>query len=198
MSRKDFNYTLDKSTDESEGEEDAQDGTVPNFGKFESKKAKILKKNLLGEGRFKEPRMFTMEQIRNIVFGVVNQSTLNDRVSLTEQRFVKIHNTCLRLDEIDKQIRHEGQQMNSEITERVNKWKEEFANLQRHNEKVMQEHKMRLSSNAETIVKHREMLDENKHMLNANQDLINKIGSKLERAKDNLSNEMTMTREELQ
>ena len=61
----------------------------------------------------------------------------------------------------------------------------------------MRDHKMRLTSNAETIVKHREMLDENKHMLNANQDLINKIGSKLERAKDNLSNEITMTREEL-
>ena len=57
---------------------------------------------------------------------------------------------------------------------------------------------MRLSANAETIVKHREMLDENKHMLNANQDLINKIGSKLERSKDNLSNEITLTREEIQ
>ena len=109
LSRKDFNFTLDKSTDESEGEEDAEDGSIPNFGKFESKKAKVLKKNLAGEAKFKEPRMFTMEQIRNIVFGVMNQSTMNDRVSLSEKRFIKIHNTCLRLDEIDKQIRHESQ-----------------------------------------------------------------------------------------
>ena len=87
--------------------------------------------------------------------------------------------------------------MNQTITDKVNKWKEDFANMQRMNEKVQQEHKMRLSANAETIVKHREMLDENKHMLNANQDLINKIGSKLERSKDNLSNEITLTREEI-
>lgn len=40
--------------------------------------------------------------------------------------------------------------------------------MQRNNEKVMQEHKMRLASNAETIAKHREMLEENKHMLSAN------------------------------
>ena len=62
----------------------------------------------------------------------------------------------------------------------------------------MQEHKMRLSTNGETIVKHREMIDENKHVMSANQDLINKIGSKLERARDSLSNEITMTRDELQ
>ena len=46
--------------------------------------------------------MFTMEQIRNMVFGVLNQSTLNDRVAVSEERYVKIHSTCLRLDEIDK------------------------------------------------------------------------------------------------
>ena len=58
--------------------------------------------------------------------------------------------------------------MHKEVSERVTKFKEEFAGMQRHNEKVMQEHKMRLASNGETIVKHREMIDENKHMLSAN------------------------------
>ena len=99
MTRKDFNFEA-KSTDESDDEE-ADEGQIPKFGKFESKKAKVLKKNL-SDPRFQEPRMFTMEQIRNMVFGVLNQSTLNDRVAVSEERYVKIHSTCLRLDEIDK------------------------------------------------------------------------------------------------
>ena len=57
---------------------------------------------------------------------------------------------------------------------------------------------MRLSTSGETLVKHREMLDENKHMMSANQDLINKIGTKLERARDNLQNEIIMSRDEIQ
>ena len=61
----------------------------------------------------------------------------------------------------------------------------------------MREHKMRLASNAESLVKHREMLEENKHMLSANQDLISKVSSKLQGAKDALSNEITMTRDEI-
>lgn len=56
--------------------------------------------------------MFTMEQIRNISFAVLNQSTLNDRVTLNEERLVKIFKTTLHLDEIDKQIRMEGERMN--------------------------------------------------------------------------------------
>ena len=141
--------------------------------------------------------MFTMEQIRNMTLSILGQSTLNDRVALNETRFVKIHNTCLHLDEIDKQIRFEAETANQEMSDRVARWKEDFQAMQRNNEKVMQEHKMRLASNAETIVKHREMLEENKHMLSANQDLISKVSSKLQGAKDSLSNEITMTRDEI-
>lgn len=56
--------------------------------------------------------MFTMEQIRNMTLSILGQSTLNDRVALNETRFVKIHNTCLHLDEIDKQIRYEAETAN--------------------------------------------------------------------------------------
>lgn len=141
--------------------------------------------------------MFTMEQIRNISFAVLNQSTLADRLTFTEKKSVKIHNTCIKLDEIDKQIRFETAEMHKTISDRVTKWKEEFATMQRQNEKTMSEHKMRINSNSETLVSHRQLLDENKHMMAANQDLINKIGTKLERARDNLQNEIAMSRDEI-
>ena len=47
------------------------------------------------------------------------------------------------------------------------------------------------------IHKHRNFIDENKHQMILNQDLINKIASKLERTRDSLQSEITMTREEL-
>jgi len=55
--------------------------------------------------------MFTMEQIRNISFACMNQSTLIDRVAFSEKKLVKIHKTCINLDEIDKQIRFESADM---------------------------------------------------------------------------------------
>ena len=79
------------------------DGQVPNMTKFESKKCQYSK-NLKSE-RFQEPRMFTMGQIRNIIFAVLNQSTLNERIALNENRSVKVHKTCITLDVIDKQLK---------------------------------------------------------------------------------------------
>lgn len=131
-----------------------------------------------------------MEQIRNITFACLNQSTLNDRVLLSEQRLVKMNSTCIRLNEMDKQIKYAAEEMHKQVSERLQLWKDDQAAVQRNNEKVMSEHKMRLSANGETINKHRELIDENKHMMAANQDLINKIGTKLERTRDNLQNEI--------
>jgi hypothetical protein len=116
---------------------------------------------------------------------------------MNEKRQVRIHNTCIHLEEIDRQIRHEAEVANKAMSDRVTKWKEDFANMQRHNDDIQREHKMRLASLQETCSKHKEMLDENKHMLSANQDLISKVSSKLQGAKDSLSNEITMTRDEI-
>jgi hypothetical protein len=82
---------------------------VPKLSKFENKSAKYLK-NLKTE-RFQEPRMFTMEQIRNISYACMNQSTLVDRVAFSEKKLVKLHNTTITLDVIDKQIRFESADM---------------------------------------------------------------------------------------
>lgn len=75
---------------------------MPNLSKFENKKSRIGSK--LKTERFQEPRMFTMEQIRNITFACMNQSTLNDRVERAEKKLVKTNFACIRLDEMDKQI----------------------------------------------------------------------------------------------
>lgn len=117
MARKDFNF----STNDDKGEdhdEKTEDGMMPDFSKFETKNSKYIKN--LGSERFNEPRMFTMEQIRNITFACLNNSTIQDRVTLNEHRYVKVHKTCLQLDEIDRQLRHQSLEMNTNITNKVN------------------------------------------------------------------------------
>ena len=56
---------------------------------------------------------------------------------------------------------------------------------------------MRLGSTSETVVKHREMLDENKHLTSASQDLISKISSKLTEVKSEMLNKVDFTHQEL-
>ena len=111
--------------------------------------------------------MFTMEQIRNMTYACINQSTLNQRVAISEKKLVNVHLNTIRLDEIDKQLKYESHTMHDELKDSLKQFRDDHAATQRHNEKTMLEHKMRLGSNSETIVKHREMIDENKHMLSA-------------------------------
>ena len=45
-----------------------------------------------------------MQQIRNMVFAIVNQSTLAQRVATTEDRHDKVDETCKQLDETDQKL----------------------------------------------------------------------------------------------
>ena len=83
---------------ESDAENDC--GRVPKLGKCESRNNTF--KHQFEERRFREPRMFTMEQIRNITFALINQSTLNDRMRVSEKKLVKLNSSTIRLDEVDK------------------------------------------------------------------------------------------------
>ena len=125
LSRKDFNFETNNSNEpQVYGADLTRDGQVPTLGKFESSKAKYLT-NLKTE-RFKEPRMFTMEQIRNMVFAVMDQSTLNDRVSLNESRYCKVHETGLDLAKMDIDIKNKTNEMNEKMKYEVELFKEKF------------------------------------------------------------------------
>ena len=94
----DFDAALLETAEGSDAEDDCN--RVPSLSKCEAKNNRY-KKNLK-EDRFKEPRMFTMEQIRNITFALINQSTLNERVRISEKKIVNVHNSTIALDVVDK------------------------------------------------------------------------------------------------
>ena len=85
----------------------------------------------MSSGRFKEPRMFTMQQIRNMVFAIVNQSTLAQRVAANEDRHDKVDQTCKQLDEADKQLDQQAKSIHNELIEKIKKWKSDFILLQK-------------------------------------------------------------------
>ena len=72
LTKKDFSYkevvSVRQSTDTASSH--VTDGEMPNWSQCESRYAKYAA-NLKSE-RFQEPRMFTMEQIRNISFACLN------------------------------------------------------------------------------------------------------------------------------
>ena len=63
-------FAYDPKVPETSANEDGQ----PALSPCEIQNATYLKN--LNSGRFKEPRMFTMKQIRDMVFACVNQSTI--------------------------------------------------------------------------------------------------------------------------
>ena len=85
-----------------------------------------------------------MKQIRNMVFACLNQSTLNKRVSKNESRHKSVYETCVKLDETDKQMEEETKSAQKSIQNRITKFKEEFAKTQKQNERRMHDHDTKL------------------------------------------------------
>lgn len=97
LGEQDFDYAI------SEYQADSKDPRGRNVpGRFESAGSKIID-NLSSE-RWQEPRMFTMQQMRNIFFAMQNQSMQNTRMQTAESRLDKFNTECTRLEEMDRQI----------------------------------------------------------------------------------------------
>jgi len=57
---------------------------------------------------------------------------------------------------MDKKIEADLNDRHKIVTERLTKWKEDFAQLQRLNEKNINDHKLKLASIHDTLGKHKE------------------------------------------
>ena len=109
--------------------------------------------------------MFTMEQIRNMVFALMDQSTLNDRVSLNESRYVSVYETGLRLADMDDSIKASTNEMHEKISNEVARFKEEFEALKIENKRDFYNHKSLITVNRDNFTKCKEELNDHKHQL---------------------------------
>ena len=107
--------------------------------------------------------MFTMEQIRNMVFALIDQSTLNDRVSLNESRYVSVYETGLRLADMDETIKISTNEMHEKISNEVAKFKEEFEVLKANNSREFIKHNALISFNKDSFGKCQNELNDHKH-----------------------------------
>ena len=92
-----------------------------------------------------------MQQVRNMFFALLNQSMQNERMDNAEGRLDKINTENLRLDQVDRQLEKDMNDKNKAISDRLAKWKDDFSQLQRLNEKTMNEHKLKLATCNETL-----------------------------------------------
>ena len=101
-----------------------------------------------------------MQQIRNMVFAIVNQSTLAQRVATTEDRHDKVDETCKHLDETDQKLNEQAKAIHNELLEKIKKWKSDFIVLQKQNVRHFEEHDTNLQNHSEVLERYKEMLDE--------------------------------------
>ena len=104
--------------------------------------------------------MFTMQQVRNMFFALLNQSMQNDRAATAEGRLDKMHQECVRLDETDQALEKDVNDKHRDLSDRLAKWREDFSQQQRINEKTLNEHRLKLAAANETLTRHKEQLDE--------------------------------------
>ena len=95
----------------------------------------------------------------------MDQSTLADRVSLNETRYVQVHETGLRLADMDEAIKERSADMHEKISYEVQKFKEEFEHLKKDNATSIQNHKVLIKMSQDDIKKHREDINDNKSLL---------------------------------
>ena len=115
MGSQDFDFDLDDEEDnfQENGGALPEDSTIPRFSKFESNN--VSYKQNLDSMRFKEPRMFTMKQIRNIMFACLNQSTIMNRLKLSEERHRYSYRRGIELEQVDRKIEAQSKQFNDEL-----------------------------------------------------------------------------------
>ena len=77
------------------------------------------------------------------------------------------------------------------------KWKTDSSNLQRINEKTMNEHRLKIITNLETLNKHKESIDENRRHITASQDSISKLDMKGTKMKESVMSEIQISRDEI-
>ena len=142
--------------------------------------------------------MFTMEQIRNMVFALMDQSTLNDRVSLNESRYVSVYETGLRLADMDETIKISTNDMHEKISNEVARFKEEFEALKIENKRDFYNHKSLITVNRDNFTKCKEELNDHKHQLGTQLEQINKQESRATKMINQLSNDIGTLKEEIE
>ena len=89
-------------------------------------------------------------------FALLNQSMQNDRTSTAESRLDKMHAECVRLAETDAQMDRDMNDKNRAVSDRLAKWKDDFSQIQRINEKTLNEHRLKLATCNDTLALHKE------------------------------------------
>ena len=138
-----------------------------------------------------------MQQVRNMFFALMNQSMQNDRTVTAETRLDKMHAECIRLDETDKALEKDLNDKNKILTDKLAKFKDDSAQIQRINEKNLNEHRLKLAAGNETATRHKEQLDEQKRFLTTNTEKISQVGARVDKTKEFLEKDINETREEI-
>ena len=104
--------------------------------------------------------MFTLQQIRNITFSLLNASTLAERMRISEKKIVNVHKSTIHLDEVTKQNKFEAHTMNEETNERITKFRDEWWTTKSEHETIMRDMKKKVNAMEKMIITNKEHINQ--------------------------------------
>lgn len=72
--------------------------------KFESQNIKSKYSLNVGTDKWKEPRMLTLDQVRNVVFSMLNQSQFREELDIVQYQATQLKSATERLNQRDDSI----------------------------------------------------------------------------------------------
>lgn len=144
-----------------------------------------------------EPRMFTLQQLRNTFYALTNQSTFKQQIDQTMVKAESLIKETIRLDVVDKQLDFNIKDNYTVLRKVIGSNFDEF---QTHVKNVESKHSdvtKKLEKHADTLIAHKATLDEIKRTLQSSIDNGTRTAARLEKTKENLQDEISRTRDEI-
>lgn len=145
---------------------------------------------------WQEPRMFTLKQVRNAVYSILNQSVFNEELNDVIKKAQSLHDYTQALNETDKQLNHKFTEELREVNDRHKNTKQEQADVYTKNQKQFAVLGNDISNCQETIKRQKDELDNLAKDLNALGENAKQLKFRVDKVKENLQDEMLRQKEE--
>lgn len=128
--------------------------------------------------------MFSLKQLRNTFFALLNTSTAKMSLDDTMSQTTLLLKEQALMQEKDRQLDHAIKATTASLTKSINDNWDECSTAQRANEKVANQLKSELRGHADHLLKHKDILDEHKKGLTSTSDSISRCNVRLDKVKE--------------
>ena len=135
---------------------------------------------------WQEPRMYTLQQLRNTFYALTHQSIQKYNLDQTMIKTENLQKETIRLDVVDKQLDFNIKDVNNSLKKFITANYDEFQNHCKDNALKHSDARRSLEKHSETLTSHKSTLDDLKRSLQSTIDNGSRTAARLEKTKENL------------